>query len=241
MNTKNTKNSFELTVTQFRFNNQATPFFSDIRLTARPKTLTCIQGKNGSGKSTLFKIIRGMIEPNEIVSGTIRIDDAEHQLAHGGQFAPLIRAVAQNTNLMIADQFTFDENLRLAALPEYPGLKRLPHALPHDLVKQFGIEGSMQACLLSGGQRQILSILMALQKPTRILLLDEPTAALDETNARLVFEFLRQLLASRQITILCIVHDPDLVDLYADRVLSIEQHGGSRKIVITSKTQKEIL
>ena len=63
----------------------------------------------------------------------------------------------------------------------------------------------------SGGQRQILSLMMVLQREFDVLLLDEPTATLDEQNARMVFDFLHTL-AEAQITLLVVCHDPELLE-----------------------------
>ena len=126
--------------------------------------------------------------------------------------------VQQKFDLMIADQFTFGQNLQIANLPEYPFFAPLPAHKPlPKLVERFGINSNTPAYLLSGGQRQILSILMVLQKHTKILLLDEPTAALDEKNAQMVMLFLQELIITTPITILIICHDKDLVHEYATK------------------------
>ena len=81
-----------------------------------------------------------------------------------------------------------------------------------DFLKEFNIPLNVPVENLSGGQRQILSILMCLQKPTSILLLDEPTAALDTKNAQLVMSLLKTLQQEKNMLILMICHDPELLE-----------------------------
>jgi ABC-type lipoprotein export system ATPase subunit len=87
--------------------------------------------------------------------------------------------------------------------------------------------------MLSGGQRQILAILMALQKSASILLLDEPTAALDDKNSSMVMSFLNELLATdKNLTVLIICHDKELVDTYAhSQYHQIEVHDDNTRTI----------
>jgi ABC-type lipoprotein export system ATPase subunit len=127
-----------------------------------------------------------------------------------------IKFVQQKFDLMLADRFSFEENLRCASLPHYPMIAPLPALAPlPPFITRFGINPKQLVKSLSGGQRQILAILMALQKPTQILLLDEPTAALDSKNSHMVMEFLQELVSSTAVTVLMICHNPELVRTYA--------------------------
>ena len=118
---------------------------------------------------------------------------------------------------MLANNFNFIENLQLAQLPEFPHLGSLPKRKPiPPFISHFGIDYTTEVANLSGGQRQILTILMTLQKPLSILLLDEPTAALDDKNADMVVNFLQELLYNDpELTVFIICHDKEIVDKYA--------------------------
>ena len=127
-----------------------------------------------------------------------------------------VALVHQKFDLMLADQFSFADNLRLASLSSHPSLKPLSNfnRLP-DFVQNFALPLNQQVNELSGGQRQLLAILMTLQKPIDVLLLDEPTAALDTTNAVMVIDFLKTLAAKSNLIVVIISHDKELIDSYA--------------------------
>jgi len=200
-----------------------TSFFKDVSLSLTVNKLHFIRGKNGSGKSTLFRILNGKIYGDEYITGQLKIGThREIQLSNPEDRFKLqkrIRMVPQEFDLMLADQFTFTQNLQLANMPHQPFIDPLPkHYLIPDLIHRFGINFHTPVHLLSGGQRQILAVLMALQKRTSILLLDEPTAALDDKNAEMVMLFLGELLTSNpDLTILIICHDKELVETYAPK------------------------
>ncbi len=129
------------------------------------------------------------------------------------RFSTQVQMVPQVCTDMLADEFSFYENLAFAQLPEFPGFARLPQVqlLFKDLLKEFGINVHQKVSELSGGQKQICAILMALSKPTQLLLLDEPTAALDEENAQMIIQFIEQIVQSLGITVLMICHDKELI------------------------------
>ena len=197
-------------------------FFSNVSCEFKQNKLNFIRGKNGAGKSTLFRIMMGKVEPIEFIEGIVTIKDQSFNLAIPEQRQKLsanIRLAPQKFDQMLADQFTFAQNMQLAALPRYPRLKRFIETttIPH-IVERFGIDYDVPVGMLSGGQRQILAILMALQKPASILLLDEPTAALDDKNSSMVMSFLNELLTlNKELTILIICHDLELVGAYTTK------------------------
>ena len=184
------------------------PIFSGVTLSFEAGKLHGIKGRNGSGKSTLFRLLMGELpHRGKIVCG------AGAALVH------------QNFDKMIADQFSFMDNVKLASMGERPSFFRAPKLrgqLPAFL-ERYGIDSDRPACLLSGGQRQILALLMTLQKGPSLLLLDEPTAALDPKNAALFFDFVRELIRERKITVIAVCHDHELIEKYADgKLLDME-------------------
>ena len=199
----------------FSFSHDGKPFFKNMNIDFKVGQINFICGKNGMGKSTLLKILSGCA-PQQNLQGILQIGDTDYNIQKLDSICGLIAMVAQNFNSMLVDSYSFYENLQFALLPQYPLLSVLPAALPLPaFVEKYGINLNMPIDRLSGGQRQILSILMVLQRCPQILLLDEPTAALDEENATIVMDFLQDLCTQQNITIIAIVHHFELMQKYA--------------------------
>lgn len=189
-------------------------FFQDLSFELAKGTLHTLSGRNGSGKSTLLTALRGDIAAE--LQGVVEIAGVPHPISDKVQLRKQIVLISQRFDEMIADQFSFLQNLEFAGLSHHPsfwkGFQKKPF-LP-DFVEGFGIDYHKPVRLLSGGQRQVLALLMALQKQPSILFLDEPTATLDSTNAHMVFQFLRALIEEFQLTALVICHDEELAASY---------------------------
>lgn len=201
----------------YKFEGQANYFFKDLSIEFQAHELNFLHGQNGVGKSTFFKILQGNTSPHDFLKGCIEFDRHEYSLVDGADhlFTCHVKTVQQQFDTMLATAFTFEENLRLANAPCHPTLSPLPNFMLPEFALEFGIALDKKVSQLSGGQRQILAILMALQKHTKILLLDEPTAALDEKNTHMVMKFLATLIKDRNITVLIICHDQGLIKTYA--------------------------
>jgi len=196
----------------FKFDaQQRAYFFNNISIAFALHQLNFITGDNGVGKSTLFSILQGHHDVHSYVEGRFLIDGAECDATMRTQY---VHTVQQKYDQMIADQFTFMQNLQFANMGRYPGLNRLANATVFPIIEQCAIDMHKPVHLLSGGQRQLLAIVMALQKTTRVLLLDEPTATLDAKNAQLIMQCLEVLARELSITIIIICHDRTLMGRY---------------------------
>ena len=172
-------------------------------------------GSNGAGKSTLMNVISGSYEAD---TGKIFLDGKnithlkEHQRARtiGRLFQDPLRGTAPN--------MTIEENLALA----YLRAGTAPHAIfsrisrkDKELFREklslldMGLEDRMKqpVGLLSGGQRQALTLLMATMNKPKLLLLDEHTAALDPATAEKVLELTKSIVAEKKITCLMVTHN----------------------------------
>jgi ABC-type multidrug transport system ATPase subunit len=200
----------------FKFGKGRKSFFNDVSVDFDPYQLNFIQGKNGSGKSTFFRLINGNVQPGEEVSGFLMLDAESYFFDQ--RLQACITEIPQNFDRMLAPENTFIENLICAQIGRYPTFTGLPktYFIP-DFIQKYNIDYNVPVRKLSGGQRQILSIVMALQKPTKLILLDEPTAALDEENSFLVMDFLKELCEKKQISCIIIVHDQDIIQRYAEK------------------------
>lgn len=235
-------NGLHINQLSFKFAHTQQPFFNTISLSFAPGQLHFIRGRNGSGKTTLFRILQGDMQPHEQIHALYILDGMEYQTnnsAPSTTYKHKVKQVVQQIQTMLVPQFSVLQNLQLACLAESPGLQKLPVLPIPSILMEFGITPHMMIDQLSGGQRQIVAILMILQKPTRVLLLDEPTAALDPENADLVMRFLQSLAREQGLVIIIISHDKELVELYAQQEYTeiVAQQDGSR-LVISKKIEK---
>jgi energy-coupling factor transporter ATP-binding protein EcfA2 len=215
----------------FSFSSCGQNFFENMNINFMVGKINFVCGKNGMGKSTLLKIMSHDVDTKNL-HGFLCMDNQEYDVRSLDQIEQLIAMVPQNFNMMLVDTYSFFENLKFALLPKYPKLAKLSPAgtLPSFLEK-YGIDPHIPIHLLSGGQRQILAIIMVLQRSPKILLLDEPTAALDEENSRIVMNFLQDVCVQNNLTIIAIVHNFELVQTYAQKsYFELYQESGIRKI-----------
>ena len=182
----------------------------DLSLHLAAGDFVTIIGSNGAGKSTLFNAICGSFFTD---SGSIYLDGKNVTFQPEHQRAKYIGRVFQDPMMGTAATMGIEENLALAA-PSGGWLghmTRADRAAFRDRLAQLGmgLEDRMKqpVGLLSGGQRQALTLLMATFKPPKLLLLDEHTAALDPATAEKVLEITRQTVAEHHITTLMVTHN----------------------------------
>lgn len=172
-----------------------------------------IIGSNGAGKSTLLNMISGTIIPD---SGVIIINGDEVTNKSEDKRSKNIGRVFQNPSMGVAPNMTILENLSLAdnkgkryGLTFGVNKKRIPHYI--ELLKEvdLGLEDKLynKVELLSGGQRQALTLLMAVMSHPKLLLLDEHTAALDPKTSEKIMEITKKIVKERNITTLMVTHN----------------------------------
>ena len=185
----------------------------DLSLHLEPGDFATVIGGNGAGKSTTLNAIAGVFP---IDKGKIIIDGEDITKEPEHKRAKYIGRVFQDPMLGTAAGMMIEENLSLAARRgETPGLGWSLSSDQHDrfyeLLKELdlGLEDRMtsKVGLLSGGQRQALTLLMATLKKPKLLLLDEHTAALDPKTAAKVLETTEMLIKRDNITTLMITHN----------------------------------
>ena len=184
-----------------------------LSLHLKPGDFVTVIGGNGAGKSTLMNSIAGVFP---IDSGKIIIDGNDITKTPEHKRAKYIGRVFQDPMMGTAAGMMIEENLAIAARRgKTPGLK---WGLDSDNQTWFsellqeldlGLENRMTAKvgLLSGGQRQALTLLMATLVTPKLLLLDEHTAALDPATAEKVLELTRNIVAEKKITCLMVTHN----------------------------------
>ncbi len=198
----------------------------DLRLGERD-FLTII-GSNGAGKSTLLNLIAGTVLPTE---GSIRMEDADITRVPAHRRARSIGRIVQDPLAGTAPQMTVAENLALAMRRQGRGLRL---ALPRTVKRQLhdrlatlglGLETRMDCAvsLLSGGERQALTVLMATLVPPRILLLDEHTAALDPSNASMIVELTASFVERYGLATLMITHNMEQAIAVGNRLIMMHK------------------
>ena len=172
-----------------------------------------IVGSNGAGKSTLFNAIAGSFFVDE---GAVRLDGKDITFMPEHDRSRMIGRLFQDPLRGTAPHMTIEENLALAHLRSSHGnpfsrIGRKDQALFREQLAllDMGLEDRMKqpVGLLSGGQRQALTLLMATLVPPKLLLLDEHTAALDPGAAEKVLKLTQRAVSEHSITCLMVTHN----------------------------------
>ena len=189
-----------------------------------------ILGSNGAGKSTLFGAIAGSFVVDE---GTIRLDGQNITSLPDYKRSKFIGRLFQDPLKGTAPSMTIEENLALAYLRASE--KRSPFSVVtakdragfrEKLAQlELGLEDRMDhpVGLLSGGQRQALTLLMATLVTPKLLLLDEHTAALDPKTAEIVMQLTNKVVQEKHLTTLMVTHNLRHAVEYGDRLLMMHQ------------------
>ncbi|GAA0446827.1 ABC transporter ATP-binding protein [Lentibacillus halophilus] len=184
-----------------------------INLVLEKGDFVTVIGSNGAGKSTLMNAVAGHIIPDV---GDVVIN--ERQVAHLPEYkrSKWIGRVFQDPMAGTAPSMTIEENLAMAYARNKtrklkPGVSKKRKAIFRDYLQtlHLGLEDRLNAKvgLLSGGERQALSLLMATFTEPDILMLDEHTAALDPSRARLITEITEDIVKKFDLTTLMVTHN----------------------------------
>lgn len=201
----------------------------EVSLEIRKNEFVVIIGSNGSGKTTLLNMIQGAERPS---SGSITIHGTDVTSLPDYKRSRWIARVFQNPNQGTAPDLTILDNFRLAALRTQP--KTLKIGTTATFKKKvrdkiatlgMGLENKTSQFMgnLSGGQRQALTLLMSVMDETEILLLDEPTAALDPRSSALILNLAENLQKELGITTLLITHNLKDAHHYGNRLLQFRE------------------
>jgi putative tryptophan/tyrosine transport system ATP-binding protein len=196
-----------------------------INLDIADQEFLVIVGSNGSGKTTLLDMIAGSVFPS---SGTIEIDGEDVTKLHDYKRSKWIARVFQNPLSGTAPDLSILDNFRLAAIrTKTKGLSIGINETFKNQVKEkistlgMGLEDKIEQPMgtLSGGQRQALTLLMSVMDSCKVLLLDEPTAALDPRSADLVMHTAEELIKDYKLTSIFITHNLKDAFNYGNRII----------------------
>lgn len=203
-----------------------------------------IIGSNGAGKSTLLNLITGNLP---VDSGSIMIDGEEVVKKEEYYRCRYIGRVFQNPSVGVAPNMNILENMSLADNKGKPyGIKfaidkkRINYYKEELKRLNLGLEDKLynKVNLLSGGQRQALTLIMAVMSNPKILLLDEHTAALDPKTSAKIMEITQQVIEENNITTLMVTHNMKQALECGNRLLMM--HEGKVIFDIKGKDKREL-
>jgi putative ABC transport system ATP-binding protein len=199
---------------------------TNINLTLQESEYVVVIGPNGAGKSTLQNVIAGAVDPDK---GRILLDGEECARMSLTRRAGLTSRVFQDPAVGVFPELTLEENLILGMLKgkrrspfrraRTPSRRTAASALLAEYGHGLADRGPQLAVSLSGGQRQLVALTIAMAQSPRVLLLDEHTSALDPENARLVMARTDKAIRDNRLTTLMVTHNMRQAAEFGDRLL----------------------
>ena len=218
--------------------------FNNFSIEVKKGEFITIIGSNGAGKSTLLNLISGNIP---IDSGMVLLDGMDVSFKEEYARAREIGRVYQNPSVGVSPNMTILENLALAdnkgkvyGLSFGINKKRISYYKELLVKLDLGLENKLynKVTLLSGGQRQALTLMMAVMSQPKLLLLDEHTAALDPKTSAKIMEITQEVIKENNITTLMVTHNMKHALECGNRLLMM--HEGQVLFDIKGKEKREL-
>ncbi len=187
-----------------------------------------IIGSNGAGKTTLFNLISGNMLPTE---GQVLINGRDVTKEHEYKRARYIGRIFQDPLLGTASNMTLEDNMMITHRKGHKGLRISLNNAMREFFREkltsleMGLEHRLKdnVGLLSGGQRQALTLLTMVISHPELILLDEHTAALDPRNAKVVLELTMRFIKDYGLTTMMITHNMNHAIQYGNRLLMMDK------------------
>jgi putative ABC transport system ATP-binding protein len=214
-----------------------------IDLTVNDGDFITVVGSNGSGKSTLFNLISGTYP---VTGGKIILNGKDVTNTPEYKRAFTIGRIFQDPTKGTAAQMSIEDNMVTALYKGMKGLKITLNASKRGYFKEelkqlsMGLEDRLKdnVGLLSGGQRQALTLLMTVLSRPQMLLLDEHTAALDPRNAQIVMDLTTQFIERYKLTSLMVTHNMQHAIDFGNRLIMMD--GGRIILDLTAEEKKSL-
>ncbi len=203
--------------------------FNNFSFSVKKGEFVSVVGSNGSGKTTMLNIISGTLP---VSNGKILLDGCDITKQPEHVRSRRIGRVFQDPSVGTVPRMTIVENLSLAENKGKPYLldfavNRRKRNMFCETVEQLGLglEDKMDipVGLLSGGQRQALSLLMSTMTPIDLLLLDEHTAALDPRTAETIMQLTDSIVREKQLTVIMVTHNLRYAVEYGSRLVMMDK------------------
>ncbi|MBX4868999.1 MULTISPECIES: ABC transporter ATP-binding protein [Rhizobium] len=215
-----------------------------VSLTIEQGSFVTVIGSNGAGKSTLLGVLAGDVLPSE---GQVLIGKSDVTRKSTAARAGLVARVFQDPLTGSCGSLSIEENLALAArrgekrgLAPALGGNRRGYFRERIAELNLGLENRLKdrMDLLSGGQRQAVSLVMATLAGSEVLLLDEHTAALDPGMAEFVMNLTQKIVAERKLTTMMVTHSMRQALDYGHRTIML--HGGEIVLDVAGENRKNL-
>ncbi len=218
-----------LSVTDLRYGYGDREILRGLSLEAARGEILGIIGPNGAGKSTLLRLLSGIAQPAD---GEVRLEGRSVLDWDRAELARALTTVFQSETIPFP--FTVHELVSLGRFPHTPrglGWQAQDREVVRQVLARLELEdfARRRFATLSGGEQKRVLLARALVQEPRFLLLDEPTAALDMRHQLETMAFLGELRSQREMGIVVVLHDLNLVAQYCDRVVIL--HDGKARAV----------
>ncbi|RZI46771.1 ATP-binding cassette domain-containing protein [Rickettsiales endosymbiont of Peranema trichophorum] len=217
------------------------PILKELNLKVDTGDFVVVIGSNGSGKSTMLKVISGLIKPDK---GRVLINRQDMTCMPQIQRSALVSSVMQDPRVGTIENMTIFENMAFAfkrgqgrGLYPFYSASRRQFFKDKLSVLNMGLEERMDETVgnLSGGQRQALSLIMALLVDSKILLLDEVNAALDPGMSQMIMELMHKVITDQQRTCIMITHNMGHAIAYGNRLVLLKNGNFQREYSAAEK------
>ncbi|UCG01721.1 MAG: ABC transporter ATP-binding protein [Candidatus Heimdallarchaeota archaeon] len=212
----------DLKVENLSFSYDNVVVLNKVTFEAKQGRITGIIGPNGSGKTTLLRCIANFLKHDQ---GAVFFDDKDIRLLKNKEIAKFLSVVPQLTNLTTG--FTVFETILMGRYPHLGLLQRESkedYEIVNSTLERVGISHLAKRDVgeLSGGEKQLVTIALALAQEPQILCLDEPTLHLDINMQYMIMDLCKETSRDKQIVVIVVLHDLALAAQYCDDLLILK-------------------
>jgi len=211
--------AFSISGVSFTYPGAQAPALQDLSLEVEVAEFTALIGPNGAGKSTIVRLLGGLSRP---AAGSIRCLGVDLADWDRGALARRVAVVAQEAGSQLPlSVLEYVELGRNPYVGPWSALASADHQVVEEALSRTDLSDLRGRPLseLSGGERQRTRLARALAQEPEVLVLDEPTAFLDFRHALWTFETLADLVAKREMTVVCVTHDMNLASRHATKLV----------------------